>query len=80
MTGPELRVRLAQLRPDLPALFMSGYTDDALAVHGVLEPGTAFIEKPFTPEALARAVGALLDRSAPATAAASGRGGGVDLA
>ncbi len=81
MTGPELRARLGRLRPDLPALFMSGYTDDALAPHGVLEPGTAFLEKPFTPEALARAVGALLDRAAPAAAAAaSSRGGGVDLA
>jgi hypothetical protein len=40
---------------------MSGYTDDALGQHGVLDPGTAFLQKPFEPDALARKVREVLD-------------------
>ena len=42
---------------------MSGYTDDAIAAHGVLEPGTAFIQKPFTRQTLAAKIREVLDRS-----------------
>ena len=42
-------------------LYMSGYTDDAIVQHGMLEPGTAFLQKPFTPDALARKVREVLD-------------------
>jgi hypothetical protein len=45
-------------------LFISGYTDDALARHGVLEPGTALLQKPFTPVALAHKVREVLDAPA----------------
>src|SRR3989475_4374991 len=54
MSGRELARRLASLRPDVRVLYMSGYADEAIAQHGVLDPGTAFLQKPFTPDGLAR--------------------------
>jgi CheY-like chemotaxis protein len=52
MGGRELADRLAPAQPQMRVLFMSGYTDDAILHHGVLDRGTALIEKPFTTEAL----------------------------
>ena len=54
--------RLLHTRPDLKVLFMSGYTDSAIVHHGVLDPGTPFLHKPFTPDALARKVRDVLDQ------------------
>jgi len=56
MSGRELADRLLDVRRALKVLFMSGYTDDAIAHHGVLDPDTAFLEKPFSPDALVRKV------------------------
>jgi PAS domain S-box-containing protein len=61
MNGRELAERLLPLRPQLKVLYMSGYTDDAIVHHGVLEEGTAFLEKPFTAKALTHKVRELLD-------------------
>jgi PAS domain S-box-containing protein len=47
-SGPELKGQLVQRRPDLKVIYMSGYTDDALVRHGILNPGIAFLNKPFS--------------------------------
>jgi signal transduction histidine kinase len=56
MNGRELARRLLELRPDTKVLYLSGYADDAVERHGVLDPGTAFMQKPFSPGALASRV------------------------
>jgi two-component system, cell cycle sensor histidine kinase and response regulator CckA len=56
LSGRELANRLLPERPGIKVLFMSGYSEEAIAHHGVLGPGTAFLEKPFTPDGLARKV------------------------
>jgi two-component system, cell cycle sensor histidine kinase and response regulator CckA len=61
MSGPEVAKRIAQGRPDLKILCMSGYTDDAVFRHGILESGFAFIQKPLTPESLLTRVREVLD-------------------
>jgi len=56
MSGHELAKRVAASRPGIKILFLSGYTEDAIIHEGVLNPGTAFLQKPFTLQALARKV------------------------
>jgi len=61
MSGRELAERLAKLCPKIKMLFMSGYTDNAIVHHGVLDPGTRFIGKPFSGADLTRKVREVLD-------------------
>jgi two-component system, cell cycle sensor histidine kinase and response regulator CckA len=61
MNGKELAERLKREQRGLKALFMSGHTDNAIVHHGILDKGVAFIQKPFTPEDLARKVREVLE-------------------
>jgi nitrogen-specific signal transduction histidine kinase/ActR/RegA family two-component response regulator len=63
MSGRELAERLAPLLPDMKVLYMSGYPDNTIVQHGVLEAGTAFLQKPFTLNALELKVREVLDAS-----------------
>jgi len=64
MSGRELVRKLTARYPHLRVLYMSGYTDNVIASGGVLEPGLAFLQKPFTPAVLAQKVREVLDASA----------------
>ncbi len=62
MPGRELARRLAEIKPDLPVLFISGYPGADVVQRGLLDPDRPFMQKPFTPEALAEKVRELLKR------------------
>ena len=61
VSGLELAAQLVTWRPDLSVLYMSGHTDEAVVHHRVFESGMAFIQKPFTPNALLQVIRCLLD-------------------
>jgi PAS domain S-box-containing protein len=61
-SGPELTTKLIKRRSTLKVVYMSGYTDEAIVHHGVLEPGITFLHKPFTAEALGIKIHEALDR------------------
>ena len=63
MSGRELAVLLLERWPGTPVLYISGYSQDAIAQHGVLDAGTTLLAKPFTPRDLRRTVARLLERA-----------------
>jgi len=67
LSGRELSIRLEKLRPGTKVLFMSGYTDNTITPNGTVDGSIPFIEKPFTPEELARKVRTVM--GPPASAA-----------
>jgi FixJ family two-component response regulator len=61
MSGTELAEKMAPLQPQAKVLYMSGYTNDSMVRHGVLEQQVLFLQKPFTPASFARKVREVLD-------------------
>jgi len=61
MSGADLAKQIDTLHPGGKVLFMSGYTDDAIGQHGLLEPGVHFLHKPFASDVLLRKVRAVLE-------------------
>jgi two-component system cell cycle sensor histidine kinase/response regulator CckA len=61
LSGRDVADVLTGMRPGLKVLYMSGYTDDAIVHHGVLDPSLAFLQKPFTPNLLTQKVREVLD-------------------
>jgi PAS domain S-box-containing protein len=68
MNGREVAEQVTAARPSTKVLYMSGYTDQAISHHGILNPGVPFLQKPFTPEALAEKVRKVLDEAVPGQA------------
>jgi PAS domain S-box-containing protein len=64
MSGPEVAQAVVSMRPGTEVLYTSGYTDSAIGHHGVLEPGIAFLQKPFSADELTRKVRGILDEAA----------------
>ena len=61
LSGPEVAEKLRAVKPALRVLFMSGYTDDAIAQHGFIDRDAQFIEKPVTPDKLLTRIRGILD-------------------
>jgi DNA-binding response OmpR family regulator len=67
LNGKEVAEQMVLLRPGIRVIYVSGYPDDVISHHGVLDPGIDFIPKPYSLETLARRVRASLDGAEPDT-------------
>jgi two-component system cell cycle sensor histidine kinase/response regulator CckA len=67
MSGPELVKQLADVQPEARVLYVSGYSENDISDQGILAADIRFLEKPFTPQALARKVREVLDEPISAT-------------
>jgi CheY-like chemotaxis protein len=63
LSGRQIVERLRAMRPKIKVLFMSGYTDDAILQHGILDSGVAYLQKPLTPASLTRKVREVLEQT-----------------
>jgi DNA-binding response OmpR family regulator len=63
--GKETFAEIRSMKPDMKAIFMSGYTANIIHKKGILDAGTEFISKPFSPSAFLRKVREVLDNDAP---------------
>jgi len=79
-SGPELAGRLAELRPGLKVIYMSGYTEETVVHHGVIDAGIAFLHKPFTAEALGRKLNETLGGTSESAAGPSSPGNRLQIA
>jgi two-component SAPR family response regulator len=61
MKGPDVASKVREIHRDVKVLYTSGYTENVVVRQGLLDKGTAFLEKPFTPDRLARRVRRILD-------------------
>ncbi|MCM3874077.1 MAG: PAS domain S-box protein [Pyrinomonadaceae bacterium] len=68
ISGPRLSEEIVKMRPGIPVLYMSGYTDSTVVNQGILDEGMPFLQKPFTPDALALKVRECLDKQDPLAA------------
>ena len=73
MSGPDLAQRIQAMQPDIRVLYISGYTDSSLVHESVAAESVAFLQKPFTPDGLARKVREVLDRPAVLAAGTVGQ-------